>query len=113
MWACSCPGEQNKTKDLNREEVIWREVRGHSTKPMENGDIIQRLGFHREIRQPLGKETEEVSKNTGSPEGHSGGHFEEGQEVKFLYQALPIMGHLNIFNYPFPVWTMLISTYVE
>lgn len=102
MWACSCPGEQNKTKDLNHEEVIWREVRGHSTKPMENGDIIQRLGFHREIRQPLGKETEEVSKDTGSPEGHRGDIFKKGKKSNFCTRLCLLWATLTFLTILFP-----------
>lgn len=46
--------------------------------------------------------TEKVSKNKGSKGGHSRGYFREGQEVNFLYWALPT---LTFFT--FPVWTML------
>lgn len=76
------------------EEIVWREVSGHSTELMGNRYTTQ--------RPSLRGETEKVSKNRGSSGGHSWGHFREGQEVNFLYRALPT---LTFFT--FPVWTML------
>lgn len=66
---------------------------------MENRERTQRLRLHGKIRQSLSKETEEGVRTKVGPEGHGGGHF-QGQEVKFLYQALPTVGHLNnIFHF--------------
>lgn len=49
------------------EEIVWREVSGHSTKLMRNRYITQ--------RPSLREETEKVNKSKGSRGGHSGGHF--------------------------------------
>lgn len=80
------------------EESVCREVRGQSTKLMENRDTSTKAEDSWGSKAALQQGDRGRGENKASPEGHSRGHF-QGQEVKCLYQVLPTVGRLNIFHF--------------